>query len=120
MITRLLRRLGAVGFFLAVFIAEVWQALARVGSLERSDAPTGKRTAGCLSIEVEPRATRLEITPLRSFHDRAACYHFATESNPAYVAFMLHGAAGSDWQPLKSLGKILQHTRHENGSLATC
>jgi hypothetical protein len=40
MITRQLRRLAAVGFFLAIFIAEVSQAFARVGSLERSDAPT--------------------------------------------------------------------------------
>jgi hypothetical protein len=29
---------------------------------------------------------------------------------------MLQGAAGSIWQPLKSLGKILQHVRHEIGS----
>jgi hypothetical protein len=38
---------------------------ARAGSLERSDAPSGRRTAGCLSIRVEPRATRLEITRSR-------------------------------------------------------
>jgi hypothetical protein len=60
MMTRQLRSLVAVGFFLAVFIAEVWQAFARVGSLVPSDAPTGRRTAGCPSISVEPRATRLE------------------------------------------------------------
>jgi hypothetical protein len=60
MMTRQLRSLAAVGFFLAVFIAEVWQAFARVGSLERVTLVTGRRTAGCLSISVEPRATRLE------------------------------------------------------------
>jgi hypothetical protein len=31
----------------------------------------------------------------------------------AYVAAMSQGAAGSVWLPLKSLGKILQHVRHE-------
>jgi hypothetical protein len=35
-------------------------------------------TAGCLSM-VEPRAARLEIFRPRSFQDRAACYHFATQ-----------------------------------------
>src|SRR6201989_589025 len=37
---------------------------ARVGSLGRVMQPTGRRTAGCLSIRVEPRAARLEISPL--------------------------------------------------------
>jgi hypothetical protein len=32
--------------------------VARVGSLERVMQPTGRRTAGCLSPRVEPRATR--------------------------------------------------------------
>jgi hypothetical protein len=71
MMTRQLRSLAAVGFFLAVFIGEVRQAqhartldFARVGSLERVMPATGRRTAGCLSISVEPRATRLEIIPL--------------------------------------------------------
>jgi hypothetical protein len=32
MMTRQLLRLATVGFFLAVFIGEVWQAFARVGS----------------------------------------------------------------------------------------
>jgi hypothetical protein len=55
--------------FLAVFIGEVRQDartldFARVGSLERVMPATGRRTAGCLSISVEPRATRLEIIPL--------------------------------------------------------
>jgi hypothetical protein len=39
--TRQLRRLAAVGFFLAVFIGELWQEFAR-GSLERSDATNRK------------------------------------------------------------------------------
>jgi hypothetical protein len=29
-----------------------------------------------------------------------------------HVAFMLHGAAGTDWQALKMLEKITQHARH--------
>src|SRR5262249_46479424 len=37
------------------------------------------------------------------------------EVDPFHVAFMLHGAAGSEWWPLKLLEKIMQHTRHENG-----
>jgi hypothetical protein len=35
MMTRQLRRLAVVGFFLAVIIGEVRQAFARVGSLKR-------------------------------------------------------------------------------------
>jgi hypothetical protein len=31
-----------------------------------------------------------------------------------HVAFLLHGAAGRNWEALKRQGKILQHTRHEN------
>jgi hypothetical protein len=31
---------------------------------------------------------------------------------------VLHGAAGKNGEPLKSLGKILQHARHEKGRLA--
>ena len=39
----------------------------------------GRRTAGCLSIRVEPRATRLEISPLSGdLKNSAACKHFAT------------------------------------------
>jgi hypothetical protein len=68
--TRQLRSLAAVGFFLAIIIGEVRQdatgslGFARVGSLERVMQPTGRRTAGSLSISVESRATRLENSRL--------------------------------------------------------
>jgi hypothetical protein len=39
---------------------------------------TGRRTAGCLSISVEPRATRLEITPLPVTSRIARLLPFAT------------------------------------------
>src|SRR5262249_5449350 len=31
----------------------------------------------------------------------------------AHVAFMLRGAAGSQWRPLKLLGKVMQHARDD-------
>src|SRR5262249_5511499 len=40
-----------------------------------------------------------------------------TRNSGPQVAFMLHGAAGSEWRPLKLLEKIMQHTRHENGPI---
>src|SRR5262245_60051425 len=47
---------------------------ARVGSPGRVMHQPEGRTAGCLLIMVEPRATRLEIS-----RSRAGCYHFATQ-----------------------------------------
>jgi hypothetical protein len=91
MMTRQLRSLAAVGFFLAIIIGEVRQdatgslGFAQVGSLERVMQPTGRRTAGCLSIGVESRATPTgELPPSGDFKNRAACYHFAYfKSRPA-------------------------------------
>ena len=51
----------------------------RVNRLERSDAPTGRQTAGCLSIRIEPALPDWRYPRFRSFQDRAACYHFATQ-----------------------------------------
>ena len=51
---------------------------------------------------------------MRFIHWEAAgrC-HVGNPKRGPHVAFMLHGAAVLHWQPLKFLGKILRHMRHD-------
>jgi hypothetical protein len=60
-------------------------------------------------------------SPARTFSKTASrCVNVAEDrgddAKPVlHVASMLHGAAGTGWQPLKLRGFISQHTQHENG-----